>query len=546
MKKIITFALILLTAITIVACKKDAEYKGLDKNVSGEISVMLWSGDNQYHEDVGHKDWKPEDISAQNVATVYAVAKAFNEIYPNVKISVYAKSAGPDDGIPWSQEMENFKLEHGKYPDLWASTDLAGDIGKGLVANLSQFSNDPMYKSFNKGVMSMMNYYGFQAGLPQFLQPWGIYINKELAEQNNIDVPEPDWTIDEYTRFIKSAPGGDEFYGAMDANMSIINTGTTTINYQILNHKSDEDYVNINSEEVRTLLSEYFADWAESAIWPASDAGILPAGYQDRFGWWSHNAFTRNLVLTNDNDPWMMGDAAHPNPAHTTRAQSEDWDIYPRPSTEYRRNTVGVVLDPIAVHNYCADDGNYACTDEENAKIKLAYTFASFWVGDSKAWQARADQQFLDNGILKSAMNDSLPFVTGKEFEKQMEIWYSPEIHQRFRDKEKMPGWHYILEIWEKGDIWDISDKAYPLRFTEESGTRRLNLYEWNSANTEEIAQQIGVDTSQRRLAPNFVEAVLSHLEDWNELANQRFAQSDQDLRNGLKEYYGYTDKDFE
>ena len=49
--------------------------------------------------------------------------------------------------------------------------------------------------------MSNLNYYGFQGGLPSFSIPWGIWVNKALAESKNINVPDPDWTIDEYTRF---------------------------------------------------------------------------------------------------------------------------------------------------------------------------------------------------------------------------------------------------------------------------------------------------------------------------------------------------------
>lgn len=547
MKKYSLILLIALTSLLLASCKKDRGYVGLDRNVEGEITVMLWSGDGSYIEDIGHKDFAPDELFGQNQATVYAVAKAFNQIYPNVKINVYAKTEGPDDDDgSWFQHRENFKNQYGKWPDIYASTDLAGDIGRGLVADLSRFKDDPLYKQLNPALMKMMNYYGFQAGLPQYILPWGVYVNKELAEQNNIDVPDPDWTMDEYIEFIEAAPGGDKFYGAMDVNMSFFNTGTTTINASLYNYDGTGDHVNINSEEVRTLLTKYYKRWAENAVWAISDAGRLPDGFGDSFGWWSHLAFARNKVLTNDGDPWMMGDAAHPNPEHANRVQSNDWDIYPRPATDYQPNTVGVVLDPIAVHNYCIDDGNPECTEEEEAKIKLAYTFAIFWIADTRAWQARADVQFLDNGVLKSCMNDSLPVVVGEEFHKQMEIWYSVDIHQRFKDKDKMPGWHYVLELWEKGQVWDVSDKAYPMYFTDDSGQRKLNLHEWQNANTVEVAELIGVDTTLRRLDPQFVQKLIAKLPEWNQIANERFKKGDQELRTALKTFYGYTDKDFE
>ena len=138
----------------------------------------------------------------------------------------------------------------------------------------------------------------------------------------------------------------------------------------------------------------------------------------------------------------------------------------------------------MAVHNYCIDDGNPECTEEEIKKIEVAYKFVSFWAGDTRAWKARAEQQFQDGLLLKTALNDSLPIVTGDDFDEQMEIWYSVPTHQRFADKEKMPGWQKILELWEKGQIWDISDKAFPFRTTDDQDQVVECAYEWLTCGT--------------------------------------------------------------
>lgn len=193
----------------------EAFWKTLDPNTEGDISIMCWSGDSVYYENIGSMDWAPEDITSQNVAAIYAMAKEFNKVYPNISINLWAKADDPDgNDTPWLQELENFKAEHGKYPDVYASTDLAGDLSRGMVADLSVYSEEPLYQSFNESLMNMMAFYGFQAGLPQFTQPWGVYVNKALAEANNIEVPDADWDIDEYTEFVSSADGSDGFWGA--------------------------------------------------------------------------------------------------------------------------------------------------------------------------------------------------------------------------------------------------------------------------------------------------------------------------------------------
>lgn len=553
MRKFILLTLFLVLIGTIASCNKEnpkdtknttttaptSNWEPLPRDTVGEIDIMLWSGDNEYYKDLGSKNWTPADITGQNTAAIYAVAKAFKELYPNIKINVFAKSEGPDDGNgTWYQHLSNFKSEHGKWPDIYASTDLAGDIAKGLVADLSVFADDPMYQSFNPSIMKMMNYYGFQAGLPQYLLPWGVYVNKELAINNNITVPKPDWDLDDYTRFITSADN-ETFFGAMDANPSFINTGTNTIHKSLYNYSGTGDYVNLNSNEVIEILENYFEDWANNSIWPLWDGGQLTQEFLDSIGWWSYTAFRLNKLLTLDGDPWMMGDGAHPNPLHWGAIQSQNWDIYPRPATDYVGNTVGVVLDPLAIHNYATDDGNTTWSEEELLKLKIAYTFATFWVGDTRAWQARADQQFTDSGVLKTAMNDSFPLVTGPEFDKQMAIWYSVDIHQRFADKDKMPGFQEVVRLFEAGEVWDVSDKAYPYRFTNDSGERQPCMYEWLNFNNADI---VGVT----RTDPAWLDNVKQKLPEWNRLANERFQKAIEELKNGLKEYYGYTDADFQ
>lgn len=525
--------MLVLTASLFTGCFK--KYEALDKNIEGEVSIMLWSGDNSYIEDIGHKELAPEDMHGQNIAATYATAKAFNQIYPNIKINVYAKAGGPhDNNVTWQQELENFKAEHGKYPDVYASTDLIGDMSKGLISDLSRFKDDPLYKSFNPALMDIMNFHGFQGAVPQYLIPWGVFVNKSLAEDNNLDVPDPEWTIDEFTDFIGQADMKN-FYGSMDVPMNFINTGTKTIRYQMKNHKGDEDFVKLDSDEVKDLIN-YIPKWADYSIWPQRDLDKVPTEVMDQNGWWSYNFFINNKILTLESDPWMMGDAAHPDESHWGRVKAADWDIYPRPSTKYQPNTVGIVTDPLVVYNYAMDDGNPELSEEELAKMKIAYTFASFWVGDTRALQARAEQMWLDQGVLKTSLNDSLPLVKGEEFKKQMDIWYSVDTHKRFADKEKMPGFQKIVELWEKGQYWDVSDKTFPY-FHDFEGQNRANLYEWENYWNPEI-------TGAKRTDPNYVDVLKSKLPDWNEVSNKRFKESVSKLEEGLKKYYNLESKE--
>ena len=504
-----------------------ASYIELDHDITGDLSILCWSGDGEYHEDIGHQDWAPEDITAINVASIYAMAKKFNETYPNVTINLYAM--GDWEGS-WSQQMENFKAQYGKYPDIWATQSLIEDVEKGLAADLSVFADDPVYQSFNPAIMNMMNYYGMQAGLPQYMVPHGVFVNKDLAEQNNIDVPDPDWTIDDYTLFISQSDNA-AFWGAMDIPRPWVDTGTKDITYMMTNYTGEGDHVNLDSDAVKELLS-LIPKWAENTVWTQNDVGAVPQEIMDENGWSGHWFFSNGYILTWDGDPWNIGVYANSEPQEGQAAFQ--MDVYPRPATDYVGNTVGMVLDPLAVHNYAMDDGNPELSGSEEEKLKLAYTFAAYWVGSTEAAQARVDQQFLAGGILRTAANDSIPFVTGEEFDRQMEIWYSLPTHTRCKD---MPGWKKCMELWEAGQIWDAPEKTYPSRILED-GAVKMCMDEW-------LYYYADDKMTAKRASDGWLDEIKSKLPEWNRLANQRFAEAEQQLKDALKDFYGYTEEDF-
>lgn len=517
---------------------------GLDTNTEGDISIMCWSGDSKYYEDLGHQDLAAADLTSSNVAQIYAVAKKFNETYPNIKINLWAKTGDKNQvGTPsWDQEIENFKADYGKYPDIWASGDVPVDIKKGLVADLSVYADDETYKSYNETLMANLNYYGFQAGLPSYSIPWGIWVNKSLAADNNIDVPGPDWDIDEFTDFVSQAdgksfwgmktaatdPAGHDGHGPLD----ILNMGVTTINQQI----SEKGTVDLNSDEIKELL-KYCPQWAATSIDSAEGAGNLSLDIVKESGAYTWFYFCNNRTLVNMEDPWYLtagaDDAASESDAYI---KAKDWDFYPFPSTDYVGNTIKLVMDPICLHNYAADDGNNEWSDEEKAKLDVTYTFASYWTASTEAKQAIYDQQWTENGQLKeSAANDSFPVVTGDAYDEQMEIWNKLPAHQKYADKT---GFQKVVEIFKEGQSKDYIDKCWVRKVTEKGETKDT-LYEWINCGSEEVSGAWMTD-------PDWADNVKSKLADWNETCNKRIEKATTQLQDALKKYYGFTDDKFQ
>lgn len=555
MKKLLSMLLGLLAVFGLVSCGETGQptgdqpsvpatdlerFNGLTADASGSLDVMVWSGDGQYYEDLGHQNWEAKDIKGQNVAALYATAKEFNKLFPKVKINVYSKLDGPDDGgVSWEQEIENFKTEYGKYPDIWASNNVPRDISKGLVLNLTEFKDNAYYKEMNEGLLSMTNYYGFQGALPQYILPWAVYVNRELAEENNIQAPDPDWTWAQYTNFVKKAKPEDGFYGSWDAGMDIVRWAT--IEAQMQHGTVEGAYIDIDTSDFKNAIRN-LPTQATTAVLNLQGRGDITSEDMVNLGnWWGYKAFADGKLLTYTGDPWMLGSSNVKGTSNTVL--SDDWDIYPCPSINGEDNFVSAVLDPVCIYNYY---GKNAVGDEnQQMKAKIAYAFTAFWTADTRSWQARADQQFAasvnadGSAVLQSSLNDSFPIITGDKFDEQMEIWYSTEGHAAYANADKFPGFAKVLEVWNAGQINCISDKAHPVKYSDSNGTA-IDCFEYIRmySNPDYIGNVTIFDET-------WAATYIAGIKEWNEKMNGYIDESYAILRSALKDYYGFKDSDF-
>lgn len=516
----------------------------IDKNESGEITVMVWAGDDQYHEDIGHAEWAPNEISGHNTAMIYGIAKAFNKVYPNIKINLFGKADDPED---WRAQLDNFNSKYGHYPDVFLSKNVYEDMQYGIIADLSRYENDPAYKMLNESLLSMCNFYGFQGALPQYAIPWGVYVNRELANNNKIPSPEVDWTWDDYTDFVSNKEDY-VYYGSLDASMTMLKGAY--IETQLQNFEGGDTYVNFATDDFKAALPN-LVDQASSSFKNAagdwSDPGIVE--YANRLGKYEYYYFSKGGLLTLDQHPWMFvyGNTV----GGTSEVQSEDWDYYPRPALlgadgkVIVDNHVGVVLDPISIYNYCADDGNNTCSEAELKKMDIAYAFTSYWLTSTDAWKAASQQQYSDSldenddYVYSYGTPSSFPLVkAGKAFDEQMEIWYSTPGHMEFSDTDAFPGFAEVTRLWGEGKIYGISDKAFPREYMNEGGEKVQILHEIDNFGVESV---VGVTID----SPNWYSTYTAFLEDYNDTINTRYDQAFGIIRESLITYYGFDQSDF-
>jgi len=500
-----------------------------DSGLARELYVLTWEGTGRLFRNFGNMDLGANELVAREDAGMHATARAFNELHPDVSINYFGVSGSPDG---WAQQIENFRAEHGRWPDLILTNNVADLVERGIAADLSRFADTDSFQRFNPTLLSLSNFYGFQASIPQYALPHGVWVNRSLAEANNIDTPPVNWTIDQFTNFISQADN-ETFFGIMDTPFNFIWTGASTIRPQILNHDGTGDFVDLNSDEVRHLLS-YIPRWANHSLWPNWDLGNISEAFMVEHGWWDYNFFRMNRLLTFHEDPWFLSSASNPDPNFWGRVLADDWDIFPRPATEHVDNTVGIIVNSWVVFDHTQTDMDEAAALE---RMRLAYDFAAFYSGDTRAWQARADQEWMNNGVSAVALDDSFPMVTGADFDAQMQIWYQAPARQVFADESSFPGLHFVKQLWERGQIYDVSSQTIPWHVNEE-GSPRSVMDEFENIWNPDVVGAARTDA-------NWLDMVLSRLSEWNELTNNRFRQADQMIREALIRFHGFTEADF-
>ncbi|QMS84435.1 hypothetical protein [Candidatus Xianfuyuplasma coldseepsis] len=524
MKKLLVAAMVALSIIGLSACKGGDD--GLDTEVAGEIDLVTWAGNDIRYLNIGQQNFLPEDLTSKKVASIFATAKAFNEIYPNVKINYYGKPAGPDDGgVVWDQTLANYKDKYDVYPAVFAISDTVALLKQGVLADLSIYEDDDLYQTLNPGLLEQANYYGMQAALPGYFIPSGMFINPGIITDEFLDEVSPDWTFDEFTDLVTNGEGLDDGYSGLGALPS-----TWMKQMFIYDALYDFGEVDLNTQEVKDFLSDGMEVWNDYQFYSHEE------DYQSVYQSWSINAFSAGVVTVYPEDAWYLDAFAI---QEGTLPGPEGFDVYPYPDYNGRGNTISTVTDPLGVYNYCNDDGNPECNEEEQLKLDIAYEFASFMIADTRAWKARAEVEYgeIDTDgnltVLTGAADASLPVTVGDAFNEQLAYWYQIGSNGYYEDKE---GFNAVLDIIRSGEVKAISDKVYPWFFTDETTETRQMIFEefWFFYDVDETPIS----------APEWQDLIFSKLDSWTDLFNDRLALAWTEIENALVDYYGYDTDD--
>jgi len=524
MKKLAVLALLLVATLGLTACKGKDD--SLDKDVVGEITLLTWAGNGINYVNIGKQNFTAEDLTSKKVASVYATAKAFNEVYPNVKIHYYGKEAGPNDGgVAWDQELSNYKDKYGTYPSVFAISDTVQLLNQGVLADLSIYEDDALYKTLNPGLLEQANYYGFQAALPGYFIPSAMFINQSLIEDEFLDEVSPDWDFDEFTDLVQNGNGANDGYSGLGELPS-----TWAKQMFIYDALYDNGRVDLDTQEVKDFFKDGMEEWNDYQFYAHEEE------YQSEYNTWNVPAFSAGVITVFPELPWYMDTFAI---QEGTLPGPEGFDIYPYPDYNGSGNTISTVTDPLGVYNYCLDDGIPECNEEEQTQLDIAYAFASFMIADTRAWEARATQEYGVIGtdgelsILTGAADASLPVTVGDAFDEQLVYWYEIGSNGYYEDKV---GFNAVLDIIRSGNVKAISDKVYPWFYTDETTDTRELIFDefWYFYDIDDITIA----------DPEWEDTFFSKLSTWTDTFNDRLDLAWAEIQADLVEYYGYEVND--
>ena len=190
--------------------------------------------------------------SGESYKIIDGAIERFEKKYPGVKVE-YESGIMKSDYSSWLSD----KIVKGKQPDVFMVLD--DDFNTlssiGALANLDsymthdqKFSENDYYSS----VLKAGTYSNNQYALPYECDPTLMFVNKTLLQKCHIDMPDNDWTLEDFYSICKKVSQYSQYYGCYDYGWLDSVYGYDT---QVFNEKGTECFIDQSS--VKSAIEFY-------------------------------------------------------------------------------------------------------------------------------------------------------------------------------------------------------------------------------------------------------------------------------------------------
>lgn len=495
----------LLSLGLLTGCGKDGgNKKGEDKygfipesvlNFKGDVDVILYiEGQNGTFNDIGSSKVVAQDLFDGYLARFAAGAREFKKIAPNIRVNVTYCSIADYNNV-----VIDYQNRKGHLPHIMHGTEHVNEMMQlGYSADLTEYKDSELYKSFDESIMAEFNFGGFQGAVPYMIYPMGVFVNTSLLArryQNYEDLLE-NYTLENFTEVCESVADFNNNIAAMPhITGDFVSYAAPTINKS---YKFDRT-IDVTTSLVEDLISleKRLADTTGYVYHPDNNNSPR-TGMLEIAPWFTNRNFIEDeRFVFNAEMPWNLGLLSL---MAEEVGKTADFDYMPWPAAdEDTQNTVGMIAEGLTIGNQCPVDattGKKVCTTAQKTAQDAAAYFAMFLSADPRALEARSKVEWYNSseggkmtGILDLPMTKK-DFVfsfekvdeNGEEidvdtiepyFYKQLRNWFKcyntwwnsaeaeegeePDVYEYSNIK---PGFKWVLEI-----------------FYGEDETNRINFY---------------------------------------------------------------------
>lgn len=170
--------------------------------------------------------------SGESYKIIDGAIERFEKKYPGLKVK-YESGIMKTDYSAWLSD----KIVKGKEPDVFMVLD--DDFNTlssiGALANIDSYMNhDETFssKDYYSSVLKAGTYSKHQYALPYECDPTLMFVNKTLLEDCHIDMPDNDWTLEDFYSICKKVSQYSQYYGCYDYSWldSVYGYGTQVFN----------------------------------------------------------------------------------------------------------------------------------------------------------------------------------------------------------------------------------------------------------------------------------------------------------------------------
>lgn len=384
--KTLSFALVCLTALVLVGCGGGNN----GGNISGSITITYAS-------------WGDANLDQKLI-------DEFEKNHENVTVLRDTSITGT--GNVFTKNLVT-AAQSNMLPDVFITDSVPSMIENGLVLDVANYWNaDEDAKKVYPNIANTAVYNGKRLAIPSFQYIKGMLVNKTLLEDLGADIPEYDWTFEEFKTMCETYKGQENSKGHITQGVNgFAPNGTATLGFEQIMPCQDSDTLLYDAYDGEKFdyENELWIKYREETDYFFDEGLVDQLSGEEKSEIYGNEAaypFGEGDVMFGIEGSWNVQSVTN-----DLGNKLNVIDFYPFPAGITQK--IPVILD-------------YICVSSQTKTPEIAYEFAKFMSYGYEGWKARV-----------KASNELNLLITGYPTADYTDIWNDIKASI---DQDKYPG----------------------------------------------------------------------------------------------------------